>query len=127
MDNQKEQKKAVEKRWREEKYKVMYHSQHHYNHIRQLMKEPLTDIRILDAEINSAYTLTPTRGSMINTFQHIWGYFKKKATSQEKAHFMNLLDDLPATAERIISYLYELAIQYDVQYLKDSSILNDSR
>ncbi|GGB08780.1 DUF1722 domain-containing protein [Macrococcus hajekii] len=123
MDNSKEQKKAVEKRWREEKYKVMYYSQQHYNSIRQLMKNQLADIDRLNREIAEAYSIEPTHGSMVNTFQHIWGYFKKKATEEEKKHILNLIDALPSSNDALITELSQLAIQYEIQYLKDSSLL----
>jgi len=125
MDKQKEQKKAVEQRWREEKYKVMYHSQLHYNEIRRLMKEQLTDIDILNAQINEAYALEPTRGSMLNTFQHLWGYFKKRATVEEKERFLPLLDQVPETNSIIIQQINYLTLKYNVKYLKESSILTE--
>ncbi|TDL98360.1 DUF1722 domain-containing protein [Macrococcus brunensis] len=125
MVNQKEQKKAVEKRWREEKYKVMYHSQQHYNDIRGLMKEQLTDIDILNTQISEAYALEPTHGSMLNTFQHLWGYFKNKATPEEKELFLPLLNQVPEKNDVIIQQLHHLALKYNVKYLKESSILTE--
>ena len=125
MADQKEQKKAVEKRWREEKYKVMYHSQLHYNEIRRLMKDQLTDIDILNDQIREAYTLEPTRGSMLNTYQHLWGYFKKKATAEEKEAFLPLLEQVPDTNDLINHQLYQLAHKYEVKYLQESSLLSE--
>ena len=42
--------------------------------------------------IQQALALPENRGQVSNAFQHIWGYFKKQATPEEKADFMLLLE-----------------------------------
>lgn len=82
--------KKTEILWREEKYNVMFYSQNHYNAIRQAMKNKASYEEI-SALIEQALSLTPTEGSMRNACQHMWGYFKKVATEQEKKQYEQLI------------------------------------
>lgn len=119
----KEGKKAVEKLWRKEKYKVMYYNQNQYNFIRQLMREQLDDISLLEQVIRKTYEMTPTRGSKLNSYQHMWGYFKKIATEDEKSQYRTFIQNFDNKESELHTLLKQLAEKYDVQYLKNSSIL----
>ncbi|MEE1130571.1 MAG: YbgA family protein [Caryophanon sp.] len=113
-------KRQAEIRWREEKYRVMFHSQKHYNAIRVAMREQ-QPYETIAAMIDDAIAQTPTSGSMRNAIQHMWGYFKKHVIPEQKAHYDELM-----TSEQyddVCRYLYELAKQYDVTYLTDSTVL----
>lgn len=112
----------IEKLWREEKYKVMYFSQRYYNLIRELLKGN-PSMEELESYIKEAYSLMPTTGSKTNAYEHMWGYFKKRATTEEKKKFFALLEH--AKDDKAIKiYLYDLAKKYKVKYLTDSTILN---
>lgn len=119
----KEGKKAVESLWRKEKYKVMYYNQNQYNYIRQLMRDQLDDISLLEQVIRKTYEMTPTRGSKLNSYQHMWGYFKKIATDDEKVQYQTFIKDFDSNETELHTLLKQLAEKYDVQYLKNSSIL----
>lgn len=119
----KEGKKAVESLWRKEKYKVMYYNQNQYNYIRQLMRNQLDDISLLEQVIRKTYEMTPTRGSKLNSYQHMWGYFKKIATDDEKVQYQTFIKDFDSNETELHTLLKQLAEKYDVQYLKNSSIL----
>ena len=110
----------TEKLWREEKYRVMFHSQKHYNQIRQAMRDELAHDQI-EQLIDAARQQKPTPGSMRNACQHMWGYFRKVATPEEKEKYEYLLNtfDIPA----LLSYLQHLANQYTILYLQQSTIL----
>ena len=103
----------IEKLWREEKYRVLLHSQSpSYNEINLIVKE--------------AIQIPPSQGSVMNAYDHMWGYFKKLATEEEKETATKLKhqfkhQDIPI--EDLLSFLRSLAYQYDVQYLKDSTVL----
>ena len=75
----------IEKLWREEKYNVLYHSQRHYNYIRELLKQSPT-LNEVQLTINEALQTTPSNGSIINAYDHMWGYFKHKANEIEKTN-----------------------------------------
>ena len=65
----------IEKLWREEKYRVLFHDQNSYHSIRTLLKSPTT-LDEVEEHIANALTITLTKGSVINAFEHMWGYFK---------------------------------------------------
>lgn len=115
------EKKYAEKLWREEKYRVMLHSQNHYNAIRIAMKEArYAEVSALIAE---ALAITPSTGSQRNAIMHMWGYFKKRATTEEKTNYQQLLqlDDF----EQLLKFLRELAEKYEVTYLLESRVLGE--
>ena len=60
----------------------MYHSQQHYNYIRELLKQSPT-LNEVQLTINEALQTTPSNGSIINAYDHMWGYFKHKANEIE--------------------------------------------
>lgn len=118
-------KKDVEELWRTEKYKVMYYNQNQYNLIRQYMKENLDDLNTLQKLLIETYRMKPTQGSKLNSYQHTWGYFKKIATSEEKALYIKYSNDFDQYETHLHLLIQQLTEQYNVTYLKNSSILND--
>lgn len=118
-------KKDVEELWRTEKYKVMYYNQNQYNLIRQYMKENLDDLNTLQKLLNETYRMKPTQGSKLNSYQHMWGYFKKIATPEERALYIKYSNDFNQYETHLHLLIQQLTEQYNVTYLKNSSILND--
>ena len=80
--------KRTQQLWRVEKYNVMYHSQNHYNAIRQAMKNKSSYEEVAQL-IAEALSQTPTEGSMRNACQHIWGYFKNMLQLKKKYNLKN--------------------------------------
>lgn len=113
---------TVEILWREQKYNVMFHSQSHYDKIRGLMRDNASYEEVATT-IQEALEATPTAGSMRNAIQHMWGYFKKIATADEKARY-EVLFQADAFAP-LLRYLQQLAHAYNVTYLIESRVLND--
>ena len=72
----------------------------------------------------------PTQGSIINAYDHMWGYFKKKATSSEKAQSLSLkqqfMNDNVYSSE-LLKFLKTLADKYEVTYLQQSTILRNNK
>ncbi|MFJ7667516.1 YbgA family protein [Lysinibacillus sp. NPDC097195] len=112
----------TEKLWRQEKYRVMYHSQKHYNQLRQAMRDQLSHEHI-EQLIKDALQQTPTDGSMRNACQHMWGYFRKVATVNEKQHYEQLLQ--AGDSATLLYFLQQLATHYHVSYLQESTILQN--
>lgn len=110
--------------WRENKYEVMSHSENSYRFIQKVLMEiTLTDLSKL---IEEAKNNPRTIGSVTNTYQHIWGYFKKKATVEEKNKTFKLLDDFQKgneQEEELWIWLAELAKKYEQEYLLKSSLI----
>ncbi|AIF44386.1 YbgA family protein [Virgibacillus sp. SK37] len=117
---------VTEKLWSQEKYRVMFHSQRYYNHIREALKQDssLEEIKRL---IDEAIHVQPTKGSVINTYQHMWGYFKKYATREEKIAFQEKLEQFQnevSDKQELVMFIRLLAEKYQVDYLLNSTLLN---
>lgn len=110
----------IEKYWSREKYRVMFHSQNHYNQIRQAMRDE-EDPEKIEQLIYSACLQEPTEGSMRNACEHMWGYFKKVATNEEKNKYFLLLQQ--KEYQSLLKYLSILANYYKITYLQESTIL----
>lgn len=115
----------TEQLWAQEKYRVMYHSQQHYDRLGEALKKGagITEVRGL---IEDAIAVPPTKGSMINAFDHIWGYFKNECTVAERDHYKTMklefkAGDLPE--EEMLDYLKSLAIFHQQKYLLESTLL----
>lgn len=114
------ERKQTEKLWREEKYRVMFHSQKHYQLIRHAMRDQLPHAEVAQL-ITDALLQTPTTGSMQNACQHMWGYFRKVAESEEKLTYAQLIEAKDYT--ELLYFLSKLAMKYEVRYLVESRIL----
>jgi len=115
----------IEKKWAQEKYKVMMHSQKHYERIRKALKENLS-IEELNTLIDEAFEIPPSKGSIMNTYNHMWGYFKKICTEEERTIAMVLEEKFKQQEigpEELLKFIAKLADKYEVKYLKNSSVL----
>ncbi|MUV36838.1 hypothetical protein JNUCC1_00642 [Lentibacillus sp. JNUCC-1] len=115
----------IEKLWREEKYAVMLHSQKHYIIIRETLKRD-SSLSEVERLIADAKAHLPTQGSVLNACQHMWGYFKKQATPEEKARFADLqqaYQNGEVEREKLLHFIKHLAEKYQVTYLINSTIL----
>ena len=73
----------IEKLWREENIMSCTIVNKDYNYIRELLKQSPT-LNEVQLTINEALQTTPSNGSIINAYDHMWGYFKHKANEIEK-------------------------------------------
>src|SRR5690625_8031404 len=115
----------IEKKWEQKKYKVMMHSQKHYERIRKALKENLS-IEELNTLIDEAFEIPPSKGSIMNTYNHMWGYFKKICTEKERTTATELEEKFKAQeveSEALLKFIAELADKYEVKYLQNSSVL----
>ncbi|MFW3640524.1 DUF1722 domain-containing protein [Staphylococcus caprae] len=115
----------IEKLWREEKYHVLLHHQHACDNIRDMLKGDPSLIEVQN-EIENALAITPTKGSIINAYDHMWGYFKKVATDEEQHKALllkNKFNDNQLNQLTLLNYLKELADKYEVRYLQNSTVL----
>lgn len=115
-----------QKRWAAEKYLVMAHSQAHYNALRLLFKgNQWMQEKALEFErlLKEAYQQTPTTKTLRTAYQHIWGYFKKKATSPEKDRYKELDQSLETRSVDMHQFLRDLTQKYQPAYLVQSRIM----
>jgi len=114
----------LEKEWGRYKYTILEKSAADYQAIRTLLKDKNAyRVREFYNLIEDALAKETLLGSVENAAQHVWGYFKNKATPQERkafeknmGNYRNGIGSL-ATVKR---QLYKLTMKYDEEYLIQS-------
>ena len=112
--------------WARNKYLVLSHSSNIYNEIRQYLKNEQVEVNQVQKMIDRACQIPEHRGQVCNAFQHVWGYFKKKATETERKDYMLLLDRYrfgQASKEDLIAKTRDLLELYPNTYLQNSTLL----
>lgn len=112
--------------WARNKYLVLSHSSKVYLEIRQYLKSDLVEAAHVQDLIDQAVALPENRGQVCNAFQHIWGYFKKKASTTEKEDFMHLLlryQSGQAEQKDLVRAVRDLLVKYPNPYLQNSTLL----
>jgi len=102
------------------------HSSNIYNEIRQYLKNEEVEVIQVQEMIDRACQIPEHRGQVCNSFQHIWGYFKKQATDDERKDYMLLLDRYrfgQASKEDLIAKTRDLLERYLNTYLQHSTLL----
>lgn len=120
------QKSHCQQLWARNKYLVLSHSSNIYNEIRQYLKNEVVEVNHVQKLIDRACQIPEHRGQVCNAFQHIWGYFKKKATDAERKDYMLLLDRYrfgQASKEDLIAKTRDLLDRYPNTYLQHSTLL----
>lgn len=124
--DRKEEKKRCEKLWRRNKYLVLSKSQKIYLEIRNYLKKDQVEVEYLLKKIQEARGLPENRREVINALSHIWGYFKREATEEEKEIFFSLLDRYEKAEiekESLISYIKILLEKYPNDYINNSTLI----
>ncbi|MFB9860389.1 YbgA family protein [Salinicoccus siamensis] len=119
------ERRETERLWAREKYRVMYHSQQHYDRLREALKRD-AGIAEVKGLIEDAIAIPPTKGSMMNAFDHIWGYFTKGCTNAERDRYANMKQEFKAgnlPKEEMLDHLKSLAVLHQQKYLLDSTLL----
>lgn len=112
--------------WARNKYLVLSYSSNIYNEIRQYLKNEEVELSLVQEMIDRACQIPEHRGQVCNAFQHIWGYFKKQASPDERKDYMLLLDRYrfgQASKEDLIARTRDLLERYPNAYLQDSTLL----
>lgn len=87
MDIKKE-KVLCQKQWAKNKYLVLSYSSKIYLEIRTYLKQEEVSLEEVDKLIKQAINLPEDKGQVTNALHHVWGYFKKSATKEEKDNFL---------------------------------------
>lgn len=112
---------ALEREWARYKYNILERSPAVYGRIRTLLTDKNTYPALeMYRLIEEAYHTPTHRGNAVNAVQHVWGYFKNKATKAEKSRFYQLMkkyfsDDASLTSLK--NYLHRVARKYNEEYL----------
>ncbi|WP_242585389.1 MULTISPECIES: YbgA family protein [unclassified Enterococcus] len=111
--------------WASLKYLILSKSQNDYNAIRKLVSEKEWNEEkeaLFQSYLQHALTLPDDKGSKLNAYQHVWGYFKKLATAEERKTYSKLLDDFSLENDQLWLFLKELILTYDEPYLRNSKL-----
>lgn len=85
-----------------------------------LSEEYLTQLR-------SMLSTTPSKSRHINVMLHIFGYFKNQLSSEEKAHFLDMLDMYRASRipqSAVMAMLGSWGVRFKSEYLKGQTIFS---
>ncbi|WP_273831796.1 YbgA family protein [Guptibacillus sedimenti] len=127
----------TEKLWARNKYTVMAKGYEHYKKIGNSLKKAKSPEELLYVYdlLKETLTLPYTKKGMRTTLQHMWGYFKKRATSEEKDEFIAAMNKQlsaldPLTDHNIELFrmqLLKLLKTYPSDYLLQSSFVQPQR
>lgn len=117
------ERKIIDEEWAKYKYTIMERSYKVYKEIsRGIGSNAYTPEQFMEV-INKNLEIKPKRSQVINTIQHVWGYFKRVADEEEKAIILKLIEQYKeekCTADEIKKVLHEYAVKYSVVYLLNS-------
>ena len=101
-------------------------SQKIYLEIREYLKEKELDIVWLNEKIQETRDMEESKKDFRNAILHIWGYFKKKASTIEKEALFNILNEYMEgknNQNAVIEYINTLLKKYPNEYLEKSTLL----
>lgn len=112
---------TLEKEWAAYKYAVMERSYRLYSEIGGMFREtgPVDAVKFYE-KLEEAGKMEYDIGNAINTVEHVWGYFKRKAEESERKRFQKLLEESRVDIRKLISvkrFLFKLAQKYEEKYL----------
>ena len=118
--------RECEKLWAKNKYYVLSKSQKIYLEIREYLKEKELDVIWVNEKIQETRDMKESKKDFRNTILHIWGYFKKKASTIEKQVLFNILNEYMEgknNQNAVIEYINSLLKKYPNEYLEKSTLL----
>jgi uncharacterized protein YbgA (DUF1722 family) len=126
-------KKETELLWASEKYTIMAKGYAYYKNIQGNMREAETDEDFREIQqLIVKYKCEPYQvKAVVNTLEHVWGYFKKSADEEDKKHFFSLLNQLSESGtgtmdeipNEMMHFLQYLLKKYPSEYLKQSTFI----
>lgn len=119
-------KKILEEIWSKNKYLVLSKSHKIYLEIRDYLKNEDVEKYVLEEMIEKAKLIPDDKGQFINVIEHVWGYFKKNVSENEKETFLRyikLYKNNDIKKEDIIDYIRKLLIKYPNEYIENSTLI----
>ena len=127
---QKDIRRECEELWAKNKYYVLSKSQKAYLEIREYLKKKELDILWLNEKIQETRDMKESKKDFSNAVLHIWGYFKKNASTIEKQVLFDILNEYMEeknNQEVVIEYINTLLKRYPNEYLEKSTLLTGER
>ena len=125
--NNKEERVQCQKLWAKNKYLVLSYSSKIYLEIRTYLKQEEVSQNIVSEFIKQAVSLPEDKGQVTNALHHVWGYFKKYATKEEKDNFFEMIEEYHNNKykkEDLIKEVKHLLNKYPNKYLEESTLIN---
>ena len=94
--------------------------------IRAYLREKEPDVLWVNKKIQEARDMKESKKDFSNAVLHIWGYFKKEASTMEKRILFDILNEYikgENNREAVIEYLNTLLKKYPNEYLEKSTLL----
>ena len=118
--------RECEELWAKNKYFVLSKSHKTYLEIRRYLKGTELDILWLNEKIQETRDMKESKKDFSNAVLHIWGYFKKNASTIEKQVLFDILNEYMeerSSQTFVIDYLNTLLKKYPNEYLENSTFL----
>ena len=128
--NNKEERVQCQKLWAKNKYLVLSYSSKIYLEIRTYLKQEEVSLEKVNKLIKQAISLPEDKGQVTNALHHVWGYFKKFATKEEKDNFFEMIENYhinKTTKEDLIKEVRCLLEKYPNKYLEESTFINGGK
>ena len=125
--NYKEERVQCQKLWAKNKYLVLSYSSKIYLEIRTYLKQEEVSQNKVSELIKQAVSLPEDKGQVTNALHHVWGYFKKYATKEEKDNFFEMIEEYHNNKykkEDLIKEVKCLLNKYPNKYLEESTFIN---
>ena len=125
--NSKEERVQCQKLWAKNKYLVLSYSSKIYLEIRTYLKQEEVSQNKVSELIKQAVSLPEDKGQVTNALHHVWGYFKKYATKEEKDNFFEMIEEYHNNKykkEDLIKEVKHLLNKYPNKYIEESTFIN---
>ena len=122
----KDTRRECEELWAKNKYFVLSKSHKAYREIRAYLREKEPDVLWVNKKIQEAIDMKESKKDFSNAVLHIWGYFKKEASTMEKEELFDILNEYMEgknNREAVIDYLNIFLKKYPNEYLEQSTFL----
>ena len=118
--------RECEELWAKNKYFVLSKSHKTYLEIRGYLKGTELDVSLLNEKIQKIRDMKESKKDFSNAVLHIWGYFKKDASTIEKKVLFDILNEYMEGKNNqkvVIECINILLKKYPNEYLEKSILL----
>lgn len=122
--------RECEELWAKNKYFILSKSQKAYLEIREYLKEKELDVVWLNEKIQETRDMKESKKDFSNAILHIWGYFKKDASTIEKQALFDILNEYMEgenSQKAVIECINTLLKKYPNEYLEKSTLLTGEK
>lgn len=122
--------RECEELWAKNKYFVLSKSHKAYLEIRAYLREKELDVVWLNEKIQETRDMKESKKDFSNAILHIWGYFKKDASTIEKQVLFDILNGYMEgenSQKVVIEYINTLLKKYPNEYLEKSTLLTGEK